>query len=497
MCKILIFGGTTEGRLLAEFCEARQIPAVVSVVSGYGKDLIRETSCVRVEAAALDGAEMEKFLRAEHIGLAVDATHPYAVSATENIRRACEAAGVRRIRCLRDAAGRESREKGDTCSEADGVVRVPTVEAAVSYLQNRPGKVFVTTGSKELAAFTGLTDFKERVYVRVLPSAEAMENAAGLGFEKSHLIGMQGPFSEELNRALLRQTGAVYLVTKETGTAGGFGEKLSAAASCGVTAVVVTRPVEADGMSVEEVCAAMEVFVKSSAKSFTHDKRDKEPEVLPFISLVGIGPGAVSQMTGGAVEAIRSSGVLFGAPRVLRAVRPLLTDGQVTVERYLAEDVAVWMEEDTHPVPERAALLFSGDAGFYSGAKKAARYFQERKIPFTVVAGISSVSYFAARLNTSWEDAALCTAHGREFDILSALGGETGKVFLLLGGENSAGRVCGTLCGGGFWDAAVSVGENLSYPDERIVRGTAEELKGLTTGPLCLMLVDVTGCSRR
>ena len=52
----------------------------------------------------------------------------------------------------------------------------------------------------------------------------------------------QGPFSEEMNLAMLRDTGAKYLLTKETGSAGGFPEKLAAARKASVTAVVIANP---------------------------------------------------------------------------------------------------------------------------------------------------------------------------------------------------------------------------------------------------------------
>ena len=60
---------------------------------------------------------------------------------------------------------------------------------------------------------------------------------------------MQGPFSEELNRALIRQLGTSVLVTKASGRAGGFEEKIRAARACGNTVVVIHRPVrEEDGL---------------------------------------------------------------------------------------------------------------------------------------------------------------------------------------------------------------------------------------------------------
>ena len=65
--------------------------------------------------------------------------------------------------------------------------------------------MLLTTGSKELKAFTALPDFEKRLYARVLSTPEVATMAASLGFVGKHLICMQGPFSKELNTAMLKQ----------------------------------------------------------------------------------------------------------------------------------------------------------------------------------------------------------------------------------------------------------------------------------------------------
>ena len=95
--------------------------------------------------------------------------------------------------------------------------------------------------------------YKERLYARVLSTPEVVKTCAELGFEGKHLICMQGPFSEELNVAMMRQIDAAYLVTKESGKAGGFEEKIRAAKKAGAKAVVIGRPSVEKGMSLEAV----------------------------------------------------------------------------------------------------------------------------------------------------------------------------------------------------------------------------------------------------
>ena len=111
----------------------------------------------------------------------------------------------------------------------------------------------MSTGSKELGLYAELDDDQERFYARVLSVWESVKKSMELGFDGKHLIAMQGPFSKELNVAMLRQTEADYFVTKESGNTGGFEEKYEAAMETGTVLVVVGRP-EEEGFGVEEVC---------------------------------------------------------------------------------------------------------------------------------------------------------------------------------------------------------------------------------------------------
>ena len=104
--------------------------------------------------------------------------------------------------------------------------------------------------------------------------------------------------------------------------------------------------------------------------------------------------------------------------------------------------------------------------------------------------GISSVSYFAARLGISWDDALLASAHGCEFDAASALKSGCRKIFLLTGGKNGAGELCRRLTESGFGHVKVTVGERLSYRDEQITEGSAKSLCGREFEPLSLVLIE-------
>lgn len=247
---ILLFAGTTEGRQLAEYLQEAGQPFVICVATEYGRDLLEDiwkadhAGCMEVRQGRLDAAEMEQMLYELQPALVIDATHPYAVEVTENIRKACSnRAGLRLIRCLREPGA----------AYMPDVVHVPDVESAAAWLSSVPGNILVTTGSKELAAYTKIENYQQRIYARVLPSAEAVALCRSLGFEGRHIIAMQGPFSEEMNLVQLREYGCAYLVTKDGGAAGGFAEKMRAAQKAGAAAVVIDRPGSGEGVSLEEI----------------------------------------------------------------------------------------------------------------------------------------------------------------------------------------------------------------------------------------------------
>ncbi len=233
---LLLFGGTAEGRALAEWLLAQKIACTVCVATEYGETLLPQGLDVRT--GRLDRAGMAALMR--DCTLVVDATHPYAAVATETIRAAAAETGAPLLRLLR----RSDAE--------DGCIKAKTMGEAADLLETLPGNVLLTTGSKELDRFArpGLV---ERCYPRVLPMPGSLERCLTLGYPPAHIICMQGPFSKALNVALLKQYDVKTLVTKDTGGYGGFREKAEAAKEAGCALLVVERPTSETGLSLEEI----------------------------------------------------------------------------------------------------------------------------------------------------------------------------------------------------------------------------------------------------
>ncbi|WP_302327265.1 precorrin-6A reductase [Enterocloster lavalensis] len=265
---VLLFGGTTEGRELAARLAGRGQRTILCVATDYGREVLEPellaNPCLDVRIGRMDAEEMRRLILEEEPELVVDATHPYADQVTRNVREACEKTGRECLRCLRPRSGEESSgdmglRSGAESSEG-GVVRVPTVQAAVEWLAVRDGNILVTTGSKELAAFSQLPDFATRVYARVLPTLPSLSACLGQGLSGRHIIAMQGPFSEETNRSQLAEFNCRFLVTKDTGDNGGFREKVRAAGEAGAVALVIDRPETERGLSAAQGLSAGQVM---------------------------------------------------------------------------------------------------------------------------------------------------------------------------------------------------------------------------------------------
>lgn len=237
---ILIFGGTTEGRILAERLTQRGHRVTVSVATDLGAEELQGIPC-QIRTGRLDAAQMETLVRG--FDLTIDATHPYAAEVSRNVRAACAEAQAPLRRVLRAESA-----QGDC-------VRVESCAQAADYLRDKPGNVLVATGSKELRAYRELPP--ERLYPRVLPTHEALNVCEELHIPHRNILALQGPFSVELNAAMLVQYRIRYLVTKDGGGAGGFLEKREAARRTGTELILVGRPQDS-GLSLEALFRELE-----------------------------------------------------------------------------------------------------------------------------------------------------------------------------------------------------------------------------------------------
>lgn len=241
MNDILIFGGTTEGRELATFCDNLMIPATLCVATEYGKDVLPVFRSVNVSNKRLNIDEIISIIEKNNISCVIDATHPYAYEVSKNIANAINHFGskVKFFKIKRE----------DMDITLNGVLEFSNNDEAVSYLLNTEGNILLTTGSKEIIQYSRLSN---RIFPRVLPSVDSINACTSAGIPSKNIIAMQGPFSKTLNEAIIKEFDCKYLVSKLSGKSGGFEEKIEAAKNTDCIPIIIMPKTEIEGISVEE-----------------------------------------------------------------------------------------------------------------------------------------------------------------------------------------------------------------------------------------------------
>lgn len=240
---IWVIAGTSDARILIGELLDKGVRVCASVATKYGQRILAEEyPLLRIVCKRMEYEEMLAFLKMYRPSAVVDATHPYAQIVTKNISQACEETATKFYRLY--------RPEGNCYGQ---IKHVADMDAAVDFLQTTTGKIFLTTGSKELDVFCRLDNYQERIYTRILPMVEGLSKAVKLGFAPSQIICMQGPFSKELNKVMLKDSASQYLVTKNSGSSGGFMEKLEAAEELNIQVVVVGRPPDVQGIEYKQL----------------------------------------------------------------------------------------------------------------------------------------------------------------------------------------------------------------------------------------------------
>ncbi len=534
MKKILVFGGTTEGRAVAELLSENKVECDVCVATEYGEMVMEEMPCVHVKQGRLDAGDIAKLVGSGEYCAVIDATHPFAVEVSANIWQGVCSDGAK-IPLIRF----ERNTKLDIKLDDDGSVvyfdDVATcADALEKAFERTEGKILLTTGSKELGDFCRSDALRKKLVVRVLPGLESVRLCYDAGLEGKQIIAMQGPFSEQMNRAVIKEYGISVLVTKESGKTGGADEKIIAAKNAGIKCFVICRPqdVMGQGSAAQKPVADESLTADAVISVSTIDELCRAMETqLPLhicaksrllVTLAGIGMGSPETMTQAVRDSISKADCVFGAPRMLASAGLTRADATgadvsatgavannagsncATYPYYLASDILPVLKEMLENPPHgktgtiRAVVLFSGDPGFYSGAEKLKAALSS--LPNTdvqVLPGISSIQYLAAKLGLSWQNAAIISMHGvPESEWLPALESyvKSGRaVFFLTSGAADIRRIGDVLVSlrkslgqnSTMPEYTVYAGYQLSYPDEKILSLKPEECADAAGSGLC------------
>ena len=454
MAEVIVFSGTTEGRLIQEFLKDRKIETLVFVATEYGSEVFLQSEEIKVLAGRLDFNNMKDVFQKEKPKIVIDATHPFAKEVTNNIRAACAETSVEYIRFIRE------KEEG----YVEGALYVQSMLEAAKLLNERKGNALITTGSKDIATFTDVKGFEERFFPRILPIEENLSYCLQLGFKAKNIICMQGPFSQKANEAMLEFASAKYLITKETGKSGGFSEKIDACRELNVIPIIVGRPKE-DGFSFEEVKERLWKTFGIRKKAF----------------IIGGGVGTREGLTLKAINAIEESSIIITTKRLFEGLK---IKDKIWFDEYNPKRIKEIIEKESF---EKAAVIFSGDISFFSGAKEMRKLDLGCETEY--ISGISSISEFMNKAGKTYENVKTISLHGRNENFIVEVLKER-AVFLLLGGENTAQGICKTLCQYGLGNARVTIGENLGGEDESLSFGKAMDFSDKVFSKLSVILIE-------
>lgn len=201
------------------------------------------------------------------------------------------------------------------------------------------------------------------------------------------------------------------------------------------------------------------------------------------VTLLGLG-GAWHTLSGEAREALEGAGLVVAAERLLNSLPDI--DRQTRQSAVNPSEIMAALRESG---AAEACVVFSGDTGFFSGARRLVPLLDAASIPCRVLPGPSSVQLLAARLRRPWQDWVLRSAHGAACDPVPAVM-QGRPAFFLTGGTNTPAALCAALTEAGLGTLRVTVGENLSYPDERVVEATAAEAADMRFAPLSVLLAE-------
>ena len=208
------------------------------------------------------------------------------------------------------------------------------------------------------------------------------------------------------------------------------------------------------------------------------------------VTLAALGGGTPETMTAGCTAALEQAGCVIGARRLLEQLPRGCTENRIAAinPEAILDEI---LRQNTD-----CAVVYSGDTGFYSGARGLLPLLEKAGIPARVLPGVSSVQLLSARLGRPWQDWNLVSAHGTECGVLAAV--SAGRpAFFLTGGVLGPAEICRRLTEAGLGTLPVVIGERLSYPDEAVTAGTAQELAAGTYAPLSVLLAEAAPREKR
>lgn len=228
---ILVLGGTSDSIEISQLLNERKIDYIVSVTTSYGKDLAKKYAN-KIILKKLTIEDMVNYIKENNITKIIDATHPYAIEVSTNAIEASQITDINYIRFERESLIKKINYKNKYI--------VNDIEEACEIANKIGQNIFIGTGSKNLYLYKEKIKNKNLI-PRVLPTSEVLISCEEIGFNADNIIAMKGPFTVEMNESTFKQYNIDLVITKESGVAGGFLEKIKACESLNIPVIIIKR----------------------------------------------------------------------------------------------------------------------------------------------------------------------------------------------------------------------------------------------------------------
>ena len=174
---------------------------------------------------------MRVFIEKNSINMIIDISHPYAFEVSKNAMKVAEEFSIVYYRF----------EREEIHIIPDKFTEFENIEDLINYCDGLNGNILVTLGSNNIEHFSKVKELK-KFYFRILPKWDMVKKCENNGILPKNIIAMQGPFSLNMNKAMIEQLNIEYLVTKKGGDTGGEREKIDACNEKGIEVILLDKP---------------------------------------------------------------------------------------------------------------------------------------------------------------------------------------------------------------------------------------------------------------
>jgi precorrin-6A/cobalt-precorrin-6A reductase len=259
--RVMVMAGTSDAVcIIGKLAEYEDLEVIATTTTSYGGDLALSAGADKIIVGRQGVQEIVKLLDINRIDLLVDATHPFASEASINAIKASHKFGIKYIRYERPSIKIPDQVFEVSSFQEAGIMAKKIME------KNLNARMMHLAGVTTLNEITKTIDPK-LIVARILPMISSIKKCFKIGIPSDNIIAMQGTFSKEFNKALMKEYAIGVVVTKESGETGGTHSKIAAANELEIPLIIVKRPIIRE-MENESVFKDIDHLLKNIVASF-------------------------------------------------------------------------------------------------------------------------------------------------------------------------------------------------------------------------------------